>query len=147
MKCNSNSPDTGVPGPYFRNFMMLGVGHPGPVFPRPAPVLFPPEKDVSGRCLVGSVVVVQIAVPVAAGRFVRHSGWNHFVSCLDRRSLKVSSLEVEADLACNVPNLSCSICQEGLTDVQESSGGTLTNHQIDILERNERVRHRRTAGP
>ena len=71
---------------------MLAAVHPGPVFPDPAPRPFHPEKDVSGSCrLCSAAVVDQIVVPAVAGRFVRHSGWGHFVSCLDRQSLELSS--------------------------------------------------------
>jgi hypothetical protein len=79
---------------------MLAAVRPGPVFPDPAPPRFYPEKGVFGRYRLYSFVVGQIVVP-AAGRFVRHSVWGHFVSCLDRQSLELSSSWMfEAPLVC-----------------------------------------------
>ena len=79
---------------------MLAAVRPGPVFPDPSPRPFHPEKGVFGRYRLCSRVVGQIVVP-AAGRFVRHSVWGHFVSCVDRQSLELSSSwKFEAHLAC-----------------------------------------------
>jgi len=70
--------------------MMRAAVHPGPVLPDPAPRPFHPEKDVSGSRLCFAVVG-QIAACVAAGRFLRHSAWGHFLFFLRRQPLELSS--------------------------------------------------------
>ena len=79
-------------------FMMLAAVHPDPVFRRPALRPFLLGKDVFGSCRLCSAVD-QIVVAVAR-RSVRQSEWGHFVSCLDRQSLKLSIVKVEAHVVC-----------------------------------------------
>jgi len=70
---------------------MLAAVRPDPVFPDPAPRPFQPEKDASGKChLCSAAVVGRIVLPAVAVHFAGHSGWDHFVSCLDRQSLELS---------------------------------------------------------